>query len=364
DSTPPVLGVTSPANVTYDSSDFSQYPYGTYLATETFDGYAPNQMPRNFSLYHQNTLWEVEEQHDNHHNVFRFWSNVSAAKEGGFQYDFPLPRVSYPCVYKSGIYEFWFKIETAKFFKIESFFEILFWSDGLIYAYNYVYNGVPTHLEPTGLSWTNHTWYHLRVDFDGMHPVLTDCRVSYYLNQTLIAKDKVPRTSGGGGGYILRGDYINLVLDAFGFHKLACYELIPPSTLEFRFYWDPNYSLGLNLFDWSQLPINFTTSEPLAWVAYSLDGAANVTLQGNASIPLPAPGPHTIQIFTRDAMNHLATSGIIHFTVADTVPPTCTIASPLDQVYTSRSGIPLQLSFSEAISWAGYSIDGGANVTF
>ncbi|MEX2716431.1 MAG: hypothetical protein Q6370_009025 [Candidatus Sigynarchaeota archaeon] len=364
DSTPPVLGINAPANTTYRTSDFARYPPGTYPGTETFDGYAPNEMPKNFSLYHPYTLWQVEDQHDNHHNVFRFWSNVSASKAGGVQFFYPLPRVPYSAEYKSGIYEFWFKIETAKFFKIESFFEILFWSDGMIYAYNYVYNGVPTHLEPTGLSWTNHTWYHLRVVFDGMHPVLTDCRVSYYLNQTLVAKNKVPKYSAGGGDYIFRGDYVNIVLDAFGFHKLACYEVIPPATLEFRFYWDPAYSLGSNLFDLSQLPINFTSSEPLAWCAYSLDGAANVTLQGNASIPLPAPGPHVIQIFARDATNHLATSGAIHFTIADTVPPACTIASPLDQVYTSRTGIPLQLSFSEPVAWAAYSINGGANVTF
>lgn len=363
DSTPPVLGVTSPANVTYNSSDFSQYPYGTYFATETFDGYAPNQMPRNFSLYHQNTLWEVEEQHDNHHNVFRFWSNVSANKQGGVKYSYPRPG-GYDYWPKSGTFEYWFKIESAGFFKIEeNVYELLFWNDGYIYVYNNLYTAVPSHLEPTGLAWTNHTWYHLRVEFDGMYLTLNEMHLNYYLNQTLIAKDKAPKGAAA-GQCIFRGDYVNIVLDAFGFYNVSLYEFIFPSTFVLWTTWDSSYSLGLNLFDKSQLPINFTSSEPLAWVAYSIDGAANVTLQGNASIPLPAPSLHTIQIFARDAMNHLATSGVIYFTIVDTAPPICTIANPLDQIYTSRSGIPLQLSFSEATSWAGYSINGGANATF
>jgi hypothetical protein len=145
---------------------------------------------------------------------------------------------------------------------------------------------------------------------------------------------------------------------------MSLYEFIFPDIFVFWTTWDTTYHLGLNLFDQSQLPINFTTNEPLAWRAYSLDGAVNKTIQGNTSIPLPAPGPHTIQIFARDTMNHLATSGVIYFTIADTAPPICTIANPLDQIYTSRAAIPLQLSFSESISWAGYSINGGANVTF
>ncbi len=169
---------------------------------------------------------------------------------------------------------------------------------------------------------------------------------------------------GNAQGYTFSGQNLNAAVDAFGFYKVEHYIIWPGPVLEFTGYLDPDYTLGLNLFDQSKIPINYTVNEPCISFRYSLDGAANQTIQGNHSLPLPSYGSHWIEIFIKDRANHTTSSGRIYFMFGDSSPPDCTIHGPLNQVYPARSGIPLQLSFGEPTSWVGYSKNGSANVTF
>ncbi len=88
DTTPPQITVNSPGNTTYQSGDFTQYPVGRYLANDTFDGYAQDEMPNRCSLYYPNTSWQVETAFAGHQNVLRFWSNSTLDPLAGMNYIF------------------------------------------------------------------------------------------------------------------------------------------------------------------------------------------------------------------------------------------------------------------------------------
>ena len=65
--------------------------------------------------------------------------------------------------------------------------------------------------------------------------------------------------------------------------------------------------------------LNFWSNEALSWIAYSLDGSANVTLTGNTTIDPGSNGQHSIIIFAKDASGNQANSGTLYF--ARNYPP-------------------------------------------
>ena len=66
----------------------------------------------------------------------------------------------------------------------------------------------------------------------------------------------------------------------------------------------------------NELSLNFIVDRPVNWVGYSLDGKANVTISGNATITGLEPGTHNITIFVRDTYENFGASKIIEFQVA------------------------------------------------
>jgi len=112
----------------------------------------------------------------------------------------------------------------------------------------------------------------------------------------------------------------------------------------------------------SGIPLNFTVNEVVSWIGYSLDGQANTTITGNTTLPAMLDGYHYVVVYGRDAVGNIGESNQISFTV-DTTPPIITILHPENGTYAFSSGIPLNFTVNEVVSWIGYSLDGQANTT-
>jgi hypothetical protein len=98
-----------------------------------------------------------------------------------------------------------------------------------------------------------------------------------------------------------------------------------------------------------------------AWIGYSVDGQANVTISANITLLGLADGAHSIVVYARDLAGNIAPSVTAYF-ATDTISPSVSILSPQNATY-DMTYIPLNITVNEATSWMGYSLDGQANMT-
>ncbi|TFG02597.1 MAG: hypothetical protein EU542_04545 [Promethearchaeota archaeon] len=148
------------------------------------------------------------------------------------------------------------------------------------------------------------TWYHVRIDFN--------CGTDTW-NTTINGELK------SWDDPFYQGDSKNI-------RDLRYYQFDPGYVTRFDaigFSWVPNYKIGDNLQE--GLWVSFENNTILDWAGYSLDGQANIDLLGNTTIPLPADGPHTIQIFGNDTTGNDFQSSPRSF-IIDTLPPTSSLA--------------------------------------
>ena len=71
------------------------------------------------------------------------------------------------------------------------------------------------------------------------------------------------------------------------------------------------------------VPLNFSLTQPADWIAYSLDGQAAVTINGNTTLTGLSTGYHTVTIYANDTYGNAAAPQIITFIV--NVPATFSI---------------------------------------
>jgi hypothetical protein len=81
----------------------------------------------------------------------------------------------------------------------------------------------------------------------------------------------------------------------------------------------------------SNIPLNFTISEPVSQITYSLDGHGNVTVSGNITLRRLPNGEHNITVYAKDEAGNTGASETIYFRVevpfpTATVVPIATIA--------------------------------------
>ncbi|MFX0137805.1 MAG: hypothetical protein ACFFDN_29460 [Candidatus Hodarchaeota archaeon] len=125
------------------------------------------------------------------------------------------------------------------------------------------------------ISATKNTWYHLRVEFD--------CNIDKYnlwINENQIDTSIDFNNPGDTLNYLIvkaQDITCDLYVDAIGYS------------------WDSNYEIGDNLKE--GLLLHFTSNIELKWMAYSLDGQANIPILGSTTIPMANNGPHSIQVF-------------------------------------------------------------------
>lgn len=67
------------------------------------------------------------------------------------------------------------------------------------------------------------------------------------------------------------------------------------------------------------IPLTFTVDESTRWMGYSLDGQANVTITGNATLPALSDGPHYVFVYANDTFGNMGKT-TTYFTVDATAP--------------------------------------------
>jgi hypothetical protein len=63
------------------------------------------------------------------------------------------------------------------------------------------------------------------------------------------------------------------------------------------------------------IELNFTVDEETSWKGYSLDGQANVTIQGNSTLSGLSSIAHNITVFANDSVGNMGSSPTAVFTI-------------------------------------------------
>jgi hypothetical protein len=82
----------------------------------------------------------------------------------------------------------------------------------------------------------------------------------------------------------------------------------PPPNISYLSQQDKTYTQNT-------VPLNFSLSQTAEWIAYSLDGHAAVTINGNTTLTGLSNGYHTVTIYANDTHGTAATPQKITFTV-------------------------------------------------
>jgi hypothetical protein len=157
------------------------------------------------------------------------------------------------------------------------------------------------------------TWYHHAITFDCKAGVKGNgtwivkyengtevCRVDFDFDNSLNAIDKIFLTTH------FASSTFQMLYDGFGFD------------------WDLGYNIGDNSKE--GLLLSYHSPTPLDWTAYSLDEGTNITIRTNTTIPMPAPGKHTVQIFANDSVGNYYKSAVRTF--KNYIPALPSISTP------------------------------------
>jgi parallel beta-helix repeat protein len=68
-------------------------------------------------------------------------------------------------------------------------------------------------------------------------------------------------------------------------------------------------------YDTGNVPLVFVVNDPPAWMAYSMDGQGNVTIDGNLTIEGVSNGTHYVTVYSRDFAGNTGSSNTVYFNV-------------------------------------------------
>ncbi len=68
-------------------------------------------------------------------------------------------------------------------------------------------------------------------------------------------------------------------------------------------------------YDTTEIPLTFTVDEQVSWMAYSLDGQANLTITGNTTLSGLSEGSHRIIVYAKDTAGNTGASQTTYFTI-------------------------------------------------
>jgi hypothetical protein len=80
-------------------------------------------------------------------------------------------------------------------------------------------------------------------------------------------------------------------------------------------------------YETGDIPLTFTVDEPVSWMAYSLDGQAEVVITGNTTLSGLAVGTHNLNVSAEDFAGLIGVSGTIQFTIVAPFPTGLVITS-------------------------------------
>lgn len=81
-----------------------------------------------------------------------------------------------------------------------------------------------------------------------------------------------------------------------------------------------NLSIQNKTYKTNSLPLDFTTSEPTAWIGYSLDNSPNISVTGNTTLSNLTDGSHTLKVYANDTVGNVGWTSTVFFTVDTSTP--------------------------------------------
>jgi hypothetical protein len=82
----------------------------------------------------------------------------------------------------------------------------------------------------------------------------------------------------------------------------------------------------------TDIPLNFTIDKPVSWMAYSIDGQANVTIAGNTTLSNTFAGNHDVTVYVDDSAGNMGSSNSISFAMYPEIPPEPLPAVPIQTI--------------------------------
>ncbi len=304
------INITTPENSTYTGPMSGYYP-----ATYGFENDQIGADPYGWTVSESaSTSCNVIATKDNHKNVVEFWDNSNSGQA---------LMENYFTAKTTGEVEFWISGQLGSVTTTnEVGIQLRNAAENYLVDIRFVWG--PSYLYAAGAnggSWEtlqsiveNH-WYHLRIIFDSS------------ISQYDVYIDGVLRGSNlnykGGSS----GDVESIVIST---HSTQCENNMYMWVDAIGYSWDPDYSIGNNRKE--GLLLSFDNATNLDWMGYSLDSQSNKTILGNATIPLPIEGLHTIQVAGNTTIGQYYQSDVRFFTVK--LNPNITIISPENTTYT------------------------------
>ena len=90
-------------------------------------------------------------------------------------------------------------------------------------------------------------------------------------------------------------------------------------------------------YDNNTVPLVFKTNEQLSWMGYSLDGQANLTINGNSTLTNLAEGNHSLIVYANDTFGNMGKSDMVFFNVSLPAPTPSPTLTPLASATPSAS---------------------------
>ncbi len=114
---------------------------------------------------------------------------------------------------------------------------------------------------------------------------------------------------------------------------------------------------------YSNVNLAFNINRGAAWIGYSIDNQANVTVKEGTSSSLLglSQGQHSIILFANDSQGYMGYSNLVYFSI-DTIPPVIKILIPQNKTYSSTD-TELTFTINEEAKELSYSLDGQGNIT-
>ena len=344
------ITINTPESTTYTGPMSGYYP-ATFGFEEEEDGVSN---PRSFdNIIHVNCEAQIIPEIGGHKKVLRAYdNNISGSavirqrfNDAGFQNQ------------THGTVEYYFRVTSTAYntairinwgYGIDDVAIKMRLNSGQWQAENISYYQIPNIPDPI-----SNTWYHIKIHFRcegaSSYQGLGENEFELIIND--ISSGQLPFTTNSSeismiqpiftawGSY--NGNYA--FLDAIGYS------------------WDPNYNIGDNRKEGLLLEFENTTN--LDWIGYSLDGQANRTILGNTTIPLPADGSHSIQVFGNDSSGVIYKSEIREFNVNHitiNTPENITYTGPMSGYYPATYGFENDFNNSKPEQWT--LVEGGTNI--
>jgi hypothetical protein len=73
-------------------------------------------------------------------------------------------------------------------------------------------------------------------------------------------------------------------------------------------------------YDTTDIPLTITINETTSWIGYSLDGQANMTINGNATLTTLSTGSHNLIVYAKDMAGNTGHSKTFYFSIAEPFP--------------------------------------------